>query len=117
MESHSISGEERRNIFLVVKEALHNTVKHAEASKVTITFNVKEDQLDLTIADNGKGLENIESQFGNGLDNMTKRIELINGNLEYTGKNGLIFLPMQKKTVGRQSNNCKSRINHRQTYY
>lgn len=91
MESHSISGEERRNIFLVVKEALHNTVKHAEASKVTITFNVKEDQLDLTIADNGKGLENIESQFGNGLDNMTKRIELINGNLEYTGKNGLII--------------------------
>jgi len=69
MESHSISGEERRNIFLVVKE----------------------DQLDLTIADNGKGLENIESQFGNGLDNMTKRIEVINGNLEYTSNNGLII--------------------------
>lgn len=98
MDAHSISGEERRNIFLVVKEALHNTVKHAEATKVTMAFNVKEDQLKLTISDNGKGLDSEESQFGNGLDNMRKRIEMIKGTLEYIDDDGLgidIVVPLE----------------------
>src|SRR6185503_4982730 len=33
---HSVSGEFRRNIYLSVKEALHNIVKHAQAKHVSI---------------------------------------------------------------------------------
>lgn len=70
-----VSGEIRRNVFLVVKEALHNVVKHSKASEVKITL-VKEDKaLKLFIQDNGKGIdfENLR-QFGNGLKNMKKRM-------------------------------------------
>ena len=87
-DAYSISGEERRNIFLVVKEVLHNSVKHAEASRVTLAFDVDNDQLHLTIKDNGKGLSSEESQFGNGLVNMKKRILDIGGHINYVTDHG-----------------------------
>lgn len=101
MDSHSISGEERRNIFLVVKEALHNTVKHAEASEVTMSFNVDDNSLQLDIKDNGKGLDSETSQFGNGLDNMKNRIDAIDGELNYIANEGLritISVPLEKES-------------------
>ncbi|MDB5202448.1 MAG: putative signal transduction histidine kinase [Ferruginibacter sp.] len=71
-----VSGEIRRNIFLVVKEALHNIVKHSGASVVNIILQQEPTGLSLTIRDNGKGIdvENIRL-FGNGLKNMRKRME------------------------------------------
>jgi signal transduction histidine kinase len=71
-----VNGTIRRNVFLVVKEALHNILKHAEATHVDITLTAKGKLLTLTIRDNGKGIDfdNLR-QFGNGLKNMHKRME------------------------------------------
>lgn len=102
MDHHTISGEERRNIFLVVKEALHNTVKHAEATTVNISFDIKDDVLHLIIADNGKGLHDKHAQFGNGLDNMKNRIEDIKGELKYITNEGLtidIQVPIARDNI------------------
>ncbi len=77
--SINLSGEKRRNIYLVVKEAVHNIIKHAEASEVSLDFIV-DDELKINICDNGKGFDlNNISKFGNGLKNMKYRMESIGG--------------------------------------
>jgi len=74
-----ISGESRRNIFLAVKEAVHNIIKHSGASKVNINIACNE-QLIISVSDNGRGFhinENINS--GNGIKNMKQRIHQLHG--------------------------------------
>jgi signal transduction histidine kinase len=70
-----VIGTIRRNVFLVVKEALNNILKHAKATEVSITLIRVEDTLTLYIQDNGIGInmDNLR-QFGNGLKNMKKRM-------------------------------------------
>lgn len=70
-----VNGTIRRNVFLVIKEALQNIVKHANATEVVITLSKEPEGLSLTIHDNGKGidLDNLR-QFSNGLKNMRKRM-------------------------------------------
>lgn len=73
-----IGGQVRRNIFLVLKESLHNIVKHAVAQKVTI--HVRADQVFvLTISDDGKGFDQVMHQTGNGLLNMEQRAKALKG--------------------------------------
>ena len=76
-----VSGEFRRNIYLTVKEALHNIVKHAQASSVTI--NIKVDHLlKIEIIDNGIGFDKTRIRsFSNGLSSMETRISNIKGRL------------------------------------
>src|SRR5688572_225324 len=84
-----VSGEIRRNIFLTIKESLHNIVKHAGASQVIIQFLVH-DHLLVSISDNGKGMMNdVKTWRGNGLLNMQKRIKFLNGALDFKNGNGL----------------------------
>ncbi len=78
-----ISGEARRHIFLIFKEALHNIVKHAQTEKVEIKIEAKE-TLRIQIRDFGKGLDEGESdkKFRNGMKTMKKRTEQLKGNME-----------------------------------
>ena len=78
-ESIGLSGEKRRNIFLVIKEALHNAVKHSNATIITISFYVTVDNLQLKVTDNGIGLNQEANENGNGLQNMKSRIESLGG--------------------------------------
>ena len=91
-----VGGNIRRNIFLLLKEGLHNVVKHAGAKKVTIKISVTE-KLELLINDDGKGLSESENiSNGNGLINMKKRVQELNGSIEFKNSNGtsiIIHLP------------------------
>jgi signal transduction histidine kinase/streptogramin lyase len=83
-----VSGEYRRNIYLAVKEALHNIIKHAQATEVIITINIGR-QLSISIADNGIGFGNEPARpYSNGLSNMKKRMEDIGGMLEIGHEKG-----------------------------
>jgi signal transduction histidine kinase len=83
-----INGEARRNIFLTVKEAVHNIIKHSGADKVTITIACDE-QLIITVSDNGKGMYVDEnSNIGNGLKNMKQRIHQLNGKIFFQNHEG-----------------------------
>ncbi|MGD8307409.1 MAG: triple tyrosine motif-containing protein, partial [Ignavibacteria bacterium] len=75
-----MTAESRRNIFLVVKEALHNIVKHSSATEACFIISVDNGKMELTISDNGSGIDaSQKSASGNGLVNMQKRIEDIGG--------------------------------------
>lgn len=71
-----VTGDIRRNIFLVVKEALNNILKHAKATNVSISLKRVPNGLSLYIQDNGQGIDlgNLR-RFGNGLNNMRRRME------------------------------------------
>ncbi len=87
-----LSGERRRNIFLAVKEAMNNVLKHAKATEVRIDIQVK-DKLIITIADNGLGIDMEKiRRFGNGLKNMQSRLENINGRFNIQNDQGTIAL-------------------------
>jgi len=87
-----VRGTIRRNIFLLMKEALQNIVKHAKATEVVICMNEEPMGYSLTIHDNGKGidLENIR-QFSNGLKNMRKRMEDFEIDFSIENKNGTLI--------------------------
>ncbi len=83
-----ISGEMRRQIFLTVKESLHNVVKHADASNISVVIQLDK-YLTITIQDDGKGLDlQAMKNAGNGLRNMDQRIRSINGELLIENKTG-----------------------------
>ena len=73
-----ISNNIRSNIFLTIKEALHNIVKHAAAKNVLVQLGFKNSALHVIILDDGKGMET-DSGSGNGLHNMKYRIENCGG--------------------------------------
>ena len=76
MKTMKISMEQRRNVYLMFKEAIHNIVKHAEASHVFIEAKREKDGVLLTIRDKGKGFdpETLRgSAQGNGLNNFERR--------------------------------------------
>jgi len=87
-----LSGERRRNIFLAVKEALNNVLKHSKATLVQIDVEVT-NKLRITIMDNGLGIDlDRIRRFGNGLRNMQNRLENINGKFSIKNQHGTIAI-------------------------
>jgi signal transduction histidine kinase/ligand-binding sensor domain-containing protein len=84
-----MSSELRRNLFLTVKEAMHNIVKHSGAGKMRMQLNFKDNLLQIIITDDGKGfiIENAKA-WGNGLINMRKRIEESGGRFVISSEKG-----------------------------
>lgn len=85
---HIINGETRRNIFLAVKESLHNIVKHAQASEAGVSIAINHNII-IEIQDNGQGInwEKIRT-FSNGLGNIKKRMEEVGGAVAFTNHQG-----------------------------
>jgi ligand-binding sensor domain-containing protein/signal transduction histidine kinase len=87
-----LTADVRHNLFLVVKEALNNIVKHAAASEARIQIALETSNLILTVQDDGKGFlqdaaiaggQNVSAGCQrDGLSNMRKRIESIDGRME-----------------------------------
>ena len=86
-----VSGQIRRNVFLVAKEALNNILKHAKATEVVLTLKRQDNGISLFIQDNGNGIDlNNIRQFGNGLKNMKKRMEKSGIALSIENNNGTL---------------------------
>ena len=87
-----VSGEFRRNIYLTIKEALHNIVKHAGALHVTVNIEIDKILL-IGIHDDGVGFDRMNIRpFSNGLNNMQKRMRDISGQLEIIHEKGTVII-------------------------
>lgn len=77
----ALSSEVRHSLFLVVKEFLNNSVKHAQATEIFISMKFRDAKLAVEIRDNGRGFDpsQLAKGQGNGLENMRKRIEQLGG--------------------------------------
>lgn len=76
-----VSPEFRHNVFLVVREAVTNVVKHSSASRVLLRVALDRDTLELQIENDGPGFSVTAAENGerNGLKNMRSRIEELGG--------------------------------------
>ena len=78
-------------LFRIAQEAIHNIIKHADASRIMIGLYYNNKMLNFEISDNGKGFS-IEQKTGKlrtGLINMTKRAKMIEGKCTVHGNPGL----------------------------
>ena len=84
-----LSTDVRHNLFLVVKEALHNIVKHARATEVWLRATVTDQGLEMRIEDNGCGFAQApEDALADGLRNMRQRLAEIGGECHIESRSG-----------------------------
>ncbi|MCF8473977.1 MAG: hypothetical protein K9G26_04705 [Emcibacter sp.] len=76
----------------IIREAISNIIKHAAANFASINIEYINNEISVTIEDNGKGLSTEKTNFGNGLANMKSRITGLSGNLILLNReNGLLL--------------------------
>jgi len=80
--------EVRHNVFLVVKEALANALKHAAAREVRIRAEATDTALEIMVQDDGKGFDINGQKRGNGLGNMRRRAQAIGENVTIESRPG-----------------------------
>ena len=68
----------RKNIVLITKEVINNTVKYSQATTILIALSIEQNAIALQIKDNGIGFDTTKIK-GNGMTNMRKRVEELNG--------------------------------------
>ena len=72
----------RKNVLLIIKEALNNIAKYSKASQAKLFINITGRQLELKITDNGIGFDVVQKkEAGNGLQHMKNRAAELGGNL------------------------------------
>lgn len=91
----NVSTEVRHNVFLAVKEALNNAIKHSGATEIVLTITVKDGEFEICVSDNGCGIietkDNGHQEMrrkGRGLTNMRQRLTMIRGKLELKSEPG-----------------------------
>lgn len=71
----------RRELFLLIKEALTNIVRHARATAVDLTLAVGEQELRLEIRDDGRGFDPSAASGGMGMTSLRERARALGGRL------------------------------------
>ena len=85
--AREVPANVRHNIFLVVKEALQNIVKHAHATEVWLRINPGPRELSISIEDNGRGFDRPpEDAWADGLRNLRQRLAEIGGECRITSQ-------------------------------
>ncbi len=78
--ARELSTDLRHNVFLVVKEAVHNIVKHSRATEAWVRAAVSDEALEMVVEDNGCGFERTpDDAVADGLRNMRQRFADIGG--------------------------------------
>ena len=85
-----VSAALRHHLWLAIKEALHNIVKHANASEVQLSVTLAAQTLTVTIQDNGRGFDaaTIPASGRDGLNNLRARLAEIGGQFQQTSAVG-----------------------------
>lgn len=91
--------EQRKNFYLVFKEAVNNAVKHSGASKIKVDVAFFNKLLILEISDNGKGFDTNIAGNGNGVSNMQQRAKDILAQLKLTSGTQGTRLILELKTT------------------
>jgi signal transduction histidine kinase len=67
--------EQRKDMYLIFKEAINNIAKHSKATKANVKWKMNNEQCTLIIIDNGRGFDTAQVNEGNGLNNFMARAE------------------------------------------
>jgi len=86
----ALSESVRHRLFLAVKEALHNIVRHASATQVDLQILQTGDRLQIVINDNGRGFDRstVPEGAGDGLMNFQERLQAMRGECHVESEGG-----------------------------
>ncbi|CAN5552114.1 hypothetical protein BH11BAC1_BH11BAC1_15400 [soil metagenome] len=87
-----LSRESEHNLFRITQELINNTLKYAEAKKVTIDLVKQPDKVVFTFEDDGKGFDQGKAVRGYGLSNIESRIKALDGHIEINSSPGNGFM-------------------------
>lgn len=100
-----LTPEQSDSLYYIVQEALVNVAKHADASQIYVGLIARDDQLHLSIIDDGQGMRenpcDMTPLSGHGMENIKSRIKLLNGRCSWESNPGLgtrlkIVVPMNR---------------------
>ncbi len=82
-EDHLVSPEKSLVLFRLLQEVINNIMKHASATEISISLKQVQDDILLSITDNGVGfISDAVSKNGMGLSNLSRRTKAIQGELD-----------------------------------
>ena len=90
-EIGELSEQKTVNLYRILQEVVHNTVKHSGASVLNISISRKKDSIVLSTSDNGAGFDydkKLAADEGIGLKSLKSRVEIMNGDLYLQSKRG-----------------------------
>lgn len=87
-EMKIVDLEARKNILLMVKEALNNIAKYSEATRAEVQIVSLDGSIAITITDNGRGFDTNSMKNGHGLRNMKQRAALLGGDCRFSSSPG-----------------------------
>ena len=79
LKAITFSSLEGINFYRTIQEAVNNAIKYADSTQITVQVSKVPKGITIEISDNGKGFDLTQTELGNGIINMQKRIEEING--------------------------------------
>jgi len=83
-----VSGEVRHHLFLAVKEALSNAVRHGSATEIGFRVRLLDHHMQISIIDNGAGFDLSGRSNGHGLLNLRDRLQNVSGHCEINSSPG-----------------------------
>jgi PAS domain S-box-containing protein len=109
VNSHNTRERYKKNLeitlYRIINELINNTLKHAQANKISINFEENNDKLLLIYTDNGKGFDmnkQLNKNKGLGLQNIANRLRSLNGNYTfYSNKGQGIRYNIEIKDIGK----------------
>jgi signal transduction histidine kinase len=88
LDEMKLSMEQRRNVYLIFKEAVNNLVKYAKCSQAFITIRPNKEKVLLIVRDNGVGFNPDASSDRNGIKNLRDRARSLRGEINIQSKPG-----------------------------
>ncbi len=86
LKDEKLSSIKGINIYRTIQEAINNAIKYSDAQKIEVNVIGENKLIKITIADNGNGFDHEKVELGNGLQNMKKRMQEINGKTSFDSK-------------------------------
>lgn len=78
----------RRHTMLIFKEAMNNILKYSNAKNVLLTFSIHENEIDISLTDDGDGFDLNKIKQGRGLKNIRMRAASLNGKVDIESTKG-----------------------------
>lgn len=97
-EKISMPMDQRRDFYLIFKEAVNNLAKYSKATQATIEVRSDDHHIHLKVTDNGKGFDSKNTRMGNGVQNMKQRAQKWKSDLQVEsvpGQGTTILLTMK----------------------
>jgi signal transduction histidine kinase len=80
--------EMKKELYLTLKEAINNAVKHSNCKRLSLTFSDKKPNMMIVVKDDGNGFQAASAIQGNGLRNMKMRVERVKGRFSIDSHHG-----------------------------